>query len=86
MSTYEADLLCDMAVDLGSRFQTQFGCDNINLTNTTNLYARFTTSVICNAIVQNSINACSLNSTQSLPLCANSCVSLASSAPPTFSC
>lgn len=56
------------------RFQNQFGCSNIDLANTTNLYARFTTSVICNSIVQNSINACGLNSTQSMPLCADSCV------------
>ncbi|PBP25616.1 hypothetical protein BUE80_DR003530 [Diplocarpon rosae] len=42
------------------RYQTLLGCGNINLTNTTNLYARFTTSVICNAIIQNSISPCSI--------------------------
>lgn len=78
-------LLCYLLAELGnSRFENQFGCQNIDLTNTTNLYARFTTSVICNSIVQNSINACGLNSTQSMPLCADSCVSLVPSCLPFF--
>ncbi|KAJ0115334.1 hypothetical protein J7T55_012611 [Diaporthe amygdali] len=55
------------------KYQTLFGCGNIELTNTSNLYARFTTSVICNAIVQNSINPCGLSSSQSQPLCADTC-------------
>ena len=45
------------------------------MANTTNLYARYTTSVICNAIVQNSIKPCALSSADSAPLCAESCVS-----------
>ena len=57
------------------RYQQLLGCGNVNLTNTTNLYARYTTSVICNAIVQNSIKPCALSSADSPPLCAESCVS-----------
>jgi len=66
------------------RYQQLLGCNNVNLTNTTNLYARYTTSVICNAMVQNSITPCSLSSTASRPLCAESCVSHFDSTNPTF--
>jgi hypothetical protein len=52
------------------------GCDGINYTNTSDVYARFTTSVICNAIIQNSIEACSLAPAESRPLCAETCVRL----------
>ena len=57
------------------RYQTLLGCGNINLTNTTELYARFTTTVICNAIIQNSKAPCSLSTAQSRPVCADTCVS-----------
>lgn len=60
---------------LGSRYQQLLGCNNLNLRNTTNLYARYTTSVICNSIVQNSIKPCSLSGAKSRPLCAETCVS-----------
>ena len=56
------------------RYQQLLGCGNIDLGNTTNYYARYTTSVICNTIVQNSIKPCSLQANQSRPLCAESCV------------
>ncbi|MCJ1291159.1 Mitochondrial fission protein [Xylographa carneopallida] len=55
------------------RYQQLLGCNNVTLTNTTNYYARYTTSVICNSIVQNSIQPCKLSSTDSPPLCADSC-------------
>lgn len=57
------------------RYQTLLGCGGISLTNTSSLYARFTTTVICNAIVQNSIRNCSLSSEASRPVCADTCVS-----------
>ena len=60
-----------------SRYQTLLGCGGISLTNTTELYARFTTTVICNAIIQNSISDCSLTADQSRPVCAETCVSVA---------
>jgi hypothetical protein len=59
------------------RYQTLLGCGNINLTNTTNLYARFTTTVICNAIIQNSRTVCDLSAADSRPVCADTCVCFA---------
>lgn len=55
------------------KYQRLIGCSNLNLSNTTNLYARYTTSVLCNAIVQNSIAPCGLTSEKSRPLCADTC-------------
>lgn len=66
---------CERLIDILSRYQQLLGCGNVNLTNTTNYYARYTTSVICNAIVQNSVKPCSLSTTDARPLCAVSCVS-----------
>lgn len=54
-----------------------FGCDNINLGNTSSYYARYTTSFICNGIVQNSKDPCGLSTADSAPLCADSCAELA---------
>lgn len=58
------------------RYQALLGCDNITLSNTTGLYARYSMSFVCNAIIQNSIVPCALSTSQSYPLCATSCVSL----------
>lgn len=60
------------------RYETLFGCSGINLDNSTmtsNLYARFTTTVICNGVVQNSISRCNLSASESHPVCADTCVS-----------
>jgi len=57
------------------RFETLLGCTNVDLTNTTELYAQYTTSVICNGIIQNSKSICGLSDADSEPLCADSCVS-----------
>lgn len=51
----------------------------MNLDNTTAFYARYTTSVLCNAIVQNSITTCALTGDAARPLCAESCASYAQS-------
>ncbi|KAK8128040.1 hypothetical protein PG984_009148 [Apiospora sp. TS-2023a] len=64
---------------VASKYQQLLGCGNINLLNTSNLYARFTTSVICNAIVQNSIQECTLTGNAARPLCADSCANYAQS-------
>lgn len=61
------------------QYDDRFGCTGIDLTNTTDLYARFTTSVVCNAIIQNSRASCSLTEEQSIPLCADSCTQYAQS-------
>lgn len=59
------------------RYQQLIGCDNVQPDNTTDFYARYTTSVLCNAIVQNSIEACSLRGVATLPLCADDCADYA---------
>ncbi|KAK3688360.1 hypothetical protein B0T22DRAFT_151214 [Podospora appendiculata] len=59
------------------KYQTLLGCGGISLTNTTNLYSRFTTTVICNAIIQNSIADCSLSADNSRPVCADTCAQFA---------
>lgn len=64
---------------LCSRYQTLLGCGNVDLINTTDLYARFTTSVICNAIIQNSIQNCTMSAEASRPLCADACAHYAES-------
>lgn len=56
-------------------FQQLIGCSAYDASNTTNYYARYTTSVLCNAIVQNSITPCGLTGTAARPLCADACVS-----------
>ncbi|TVY90819.1 hypothetical protein LAWI1_G003000 [Lachnellula willkommii] len=61
------------------KYQTLLGCGNIDLTNTTNLYARFTTTVICNSIIQNSKTPCALSSENSRPVCADTCADQAES-------
>ncbi|EMC91614.1 hypothetical protein BAUCODRAFT_79143 [Baudoinia panamericana UAMH 10762] len=61
------------------RYQTLIGCSNIDLDNTTAFYARYTTSVLCNAIVQNSITPCGLTGNATRPLCADSCATYAQS-------
>ncbi|KUI69120.1 Carcinoembryonic antigen-related cell adhesion molecule 1 [Cytospora mali] len=43
------------------------------------LYARFTTTVICNSIVQNSIDPCGLSSSEAEPVCADTCAQFAES-------
>ncbi|KAF2761715.1 hypothetical protein EJ05DRAFT_182744 [Pseudovirgaria hyperparasitica] len=58
------------------RYQQLIGCSSVNLDNTTDLYARYTNSVICNAIVQNSIGLCD-SSRDPEPLCADSCAEYA---------
>ncbi|KAI8629566.1 hypothetical protein F5Y19DRAFT_464655 [Xylariaceae sp. FL1651] len=60
------------------QYQTLLGCGPVNLTNS-DLYARFSISVLCNGIVQNSIPFCNLAAEDSMPLCADSCAQYAQS-------
>ncbi|OBR12505.1 SH3 domain-containing protein [Colletotrichum higginsianum IMI 349063] len=61
------------------KYQTLLGCSSVNLTQPDELYARFTTTVICNAIVQNSIDTCNLPAANSRPVCADTCAEFAQS-------
>lgn len=54
-----------------------FGCDGVNLSNTTEYYARYTRTFLCNAIIQNSRQACGLTDETAPPMCANSCADFA---------
>ncbi|ETN45060.1 uncharacterized protein HMPREF1541_09936 [Cyphellophora europaea CBS 101466] len=62
---------------VSSKYVNLFGCDNINLSNTTDYYARYTTTFLCNAIIQNSRDACSLTDETAPPMCADSCADFA---------
>ena len=55
------------------------GCSGVDLVNTEDIYARFTTSIICNAIIQNSDQECGLTGDAARPLCADSCAQFAES-------
>jgi len=57
------------------RYQNLIGCSAYDSSNTTRYYARYTTSVLCNAVVQNSIGPCALTGSAARPLCADTCVS-----------
>lgn len=68
--------LCLCSTD-GFSYEQLIGCSNVESGNTTDFYARYTTSVLCNAIVQNSIDACGLSGAATLPLCADDCADYA---------
>lgn len=61
------------------QYQDILGCSSVDLSNTTDLYARYTTTVLCNAIVQNSREPCGLSDANSTPLCASACADFATS-------
>ncbi|OAR05764.1 hypothetical protein LLEC1_06983 [Akanthomyces lecanii] len=62
-----------------SRFEGRFGCGGVDLRNSSNMYARWTTTVVCSSLVQMSVAPCSLSSSVSKPLCADSCAEFAQS-------
>lgn len=61
------------------RYEQLIGCSNFQSDDTTGFYARYTTSVLCNAIIQNSITPCDLSGEATRPLCAASCAAYAES-------
>lgn len=80
ITTFDEQLFNYMTTNyVQEKYQTLFGCDNVDLKNTTDLYARFSTTVICNAIIQNSRAACSLSAAASRPVCAETCAQQAES-------
>ncbi|EME78431.1 uncharacterized protein MYCFIDRAFT_97502, partial [Pseudocercospora fijiensis CIRAD86] len=79
-ASFDAGIQHYIAADFTQlRYQQLIGCSNVNLDNTTAFYARYTTSVLCNAIVQNSIDPCALTDNATRPLCADSCAEYAQS-------
>lgn len=61
------------------RYADLIGCSSFDAANSSEYYARYTTSVLCNAIVQNSITPCALTGDATRPLCANTCAEYAES-------
>ncbi|KAK4041721.1 hypothetical protein C8A01DRAFT_14544 [Parachaetomium inaequale] len=59
------------------KFSVLLGCGGIDFANTSDVYARYTTTVICNAIIQNSITPCGLAAAESRPVCAETCAQFA---------
>ncbi|ROT40625.1 SH3 domain-containing protein [Sodiomyces alkalinus F11] len=62
-----------------NKFELSFGCGRIDLRSTDEYYARFATTVLCNAIIQNSIDACNLSEEASRAVCADTCAYFAQS-------
>ncbi|KAL2828571.1 hypothetical protein BJY01DRAFT_131280 [Aspergillus pseudoustus] len=62
-----------------SKYSVFLGCQGIDLSNTSDYYARYTTSTICNGLVQRSGDDCNLSDEQMRPLCAEDCALMASS-------
>ncbi|KAI0447570.1 hypothetical protein F4803DRAFT_269070 [Xylaria telfairii] len=60
------------------QYQSLLGCGAVDVSND-DLYARFTTSVLCNGIVQNSIAFCEESDDAKRPLCAPDCAQFAQS-------
>ncbi|GAB7361679.1 hypothetical protein MBLNU230_g1728t2 [Neophaeotheca triangularis] len=80
VSSFDSQLRDYIAGDfVETRYEQLIGCDSVDLSDTDDFYARYTTSVLCNAIIQNSIDPCGLQGTAANPLCADSCASYAQS-------
>ncbi|KAI9374151.1 hypothetical protein BJX61DRAFT_532615 [Aspergillus egyptiacus] len=62
-----------------SKYGVYLGCQGIDYSNTSEYYARYTTSTICNGLVQSSESDCNLSEEQMRPLCAEDCALMASS-------
>ncbi|KAK5998427.1 hypothetical protein PT974_00806 [Cladobotryum mycophilum] len=61
------------------KYQSTFGCHDINFTNSSDMYARYSTTVICNAIVQMSMAGCQVAQQDARPVCAETCAEFAQS-------
>lgn len=60
------------------RYVDDLGCQGADLNRTSDYYARYTTTVLCNGIVQDSKKDCGLSDQQARPICADTCVSISS--------
>lgn len=73
---HTASWLC---VTDGFRYGSLFGCGGVNFQDTSDMYARFTTTVLCNSLVQNAVQDCGLSQQEAEPLCADTCAEFARS-------
>ncbi|KAJ5527473.1 hypothetical protein N7513_011632 [Penicillium frequentans] len=62
-----------------SKFVDSLGCKGLNESALNDYYAQYTISVLCSSIIQSSIDDCGLNSSQSDPVCADTCALMATS-------
>lgn len=79
VKTFDKQLSQYLSGDWRQRqYQTLLGCGPVDVSND-DLYARFTMSVLCNGIVQNSIPFCEMSDNAKRPLCASDCADYAQS-------
>lgn len=80
VASFDEELLSYVQTSyVNEKYVELLGCGDISLTNTSDLYARFTITVLCNGIVQNSIDVCNLTAAESRPVCADTCAEFAES-------
>ncbi|KAF3915257.1 hypothetical protein ABW20_dc0110623 [Dactylellina cionopaga] len=60
-----------------SKYQDLLGCVGLNFSDTSDLYARFTTSILCNRMVQDGQQTCVKDNGETQALCADSCAQFA---------
>ena len=56
------------------RYESLFGCQNMTLPETKDYYARFTQTVLCSRMVQDSKTECEMSDGNAVPVCAETCV------------
>lgn len=61
------------------RYVDLLGCEGFNSSAYGDYYAQYTISVICNGLVQSSMDECNLSTAQAEPLCAETCALMAMS-------
>ncbi|KAI5801919.1 hypothetical protein FPQ18DRAFT_250703 [Pyronema domesticum] len=61
------------------KYRSLFGCNNVTTTDTTAFYARFTTTVLCSRMIQDSKTDCQLSNSAATPVCADTCAQFARS-------
>ncbi|KAI1817453.1 hypothetical protein GGS20DRAFT_9763 [Poronia punctata] len=77
VDTFDSELLQYVAGAWRDRqYQTLLGCGPVNRSNS-DLYARYSISVLCNGIVQNSMPLCNVPTADARPLCASDCAQFA---------
>jgi hypothetical protein len=57
-----------------TRYRSLFGCGNVSLPDTSEFYARFTKTVLCSRMIQDSRSDCGLTDVTATPVCADTCV------------
>ncbi|KAJ5946317.1 hypothetical protein N7454_003156 [Penicillium verhagenii] len=62
-----------------SKYVDSLGCKGLNDSALNDYYAQYTISVLCSSIIQSSIDDCDLSSSQSEPVCADTCALMATS-------